>query len=126
MRFPHPLAAGLVLVASALPAPALGPEDVFLLANQNVPESRAVAEHYCRKRGVPADHVIPLDLPSGEDVSRRDYNQRLVAPLRAALRERRDQVKVLLSVYGVPLRVGPPEPKDDEKAELAKLKPDLD
>jgi uncharacterized protein (TIGR03790 family) len=75
------------------------------------------------KRGVPADHLIGLDLPDGEDISRADYNKRLVAPLRAALKDRKEQAKVLLTVYGVPLRVGRSEPSADEKAELEKLNP---
>lgn len=62
-------------------------------------------------------------LPDGEDIARADYDKRLVAPLRAALKDRKDSAKVLLTVYGVPLRVGRPEPTADEKAELAKLNP---
>jgi uncharacterized protein (TIGR03790 family) len=110
----------------AVPAYALGPEDVFLLVNKNVPESLEVAEHYCQKRQVPKDHLIMLDLPGSEDISREDYNRKLVAPLRAALRNRRQQAKVLVSTYGVPLRVGPQEPNDQERAELAKVQTQLD
>src|SRR6267142_2068289 len=125
MRFLRRPAFSLVLLTAAAPARALGPADVFILVNKNVPESRQVADHYCRKRGVPQANVIPLDLPAGEDISRRDYNTRLVAPLREALKERRDKAKVLLSVYGVPLRVGPQEPNKEEAAELAKLQPQI-
>src|SRR5207248_7848130 len=76
---------------------------------------------YCTKRGVPKENVIALDLPKGEDISRRDYDAKLAAPLRAALKDRREQVKVLLSVYGVPLRVGRSEPNGQERAELKKV-----
>jgi uncharacterized protein (TIGR03790 family) len=118
--------AGLVLLLAAVPARALGPADVFLLVNKNVPESRQIADHYCKKRGVPADNVITLDLPTGEDISRRDYNTRLLEPLRAALKDRRDKVKVLLSIYGVPLRVGGEEPTAEDRAALAKLQPEIE
>jgi uncharacterized protein (TIGR03790 family) len=107
-------------------ARALGPADVFILVNKNVPESREVADYYCAKRGVPKENIVALDLPSGEDISRRDYNTKLVAPLRAELKERRDQVKVLLCVYGVPLRVGGQEPSAEDREALARLQPDLD
>jgi uncharacterized protein (TIGR03790 family) len=113
-----------LLFLAALPtAQALEPKDVWLLVNQNVPESQQVADHYCQKRGVPKDHIIVLDLPAGEDITRKDYDTKLVAPLRKALKDRKDQVKVLLSIYGVPLRVGREQPSASEEAELAKLHP---
>jgi uncharacterized protein (TIGR03790 family) len=112
-------------VLAGAPAWALGPADVFLVVNKNVPESKEVADHYCAKRGVPKENVIALDLPKEEDITRKDYNAKLVAPLRAALKDRRDKVKVLLTVYGVPLRVGRQEPDADEKAELDKLGPKI-
>jgi uncharacterized protein (TIGR03790 family) len=126
MRLPRRPLAGLVLLLAAVPARALGPADVFLIVNKNVPESRQVADHYCAKRGVPADNIITLDLPAGEDISRRDYNTRLLEPLRAALEDRRDKVKVLLSIYGVPLRVGGEEPSAEDREVLAKLQPEID
>src|SRR5947199_8044814 len=99
MRCPLWLLAALAPLAPAAPARALEPRDVFLLVNKNVPQSRQVADHYCARRGVPKENVIVLDLPVGEDISRRDYDTRLAAPLRKALEDRRKQVKVLLSVY---------------------------
>jgi uncharacterized protein (TIGR03790 family) len=109
----------------ATPAVALEPRDIFILVNKNVPESRQVADHYCAKRGVPKENVIALDLPKGEDISRRDYDIKLAAPLREALKDRREQAKVLLSVYGVPLRVGRSEPGDQERAELKKVQAEV-
>jgi uncharacterized protein (TIGR03790 family) len=116
----------LVLVTVPGNAAALGPADVFLLVNKNDPASQEVADHYCAKRGVARDHIIVLDLPPGEDISRRDYQAQLVAPLRAALFFRRDEAKVLVSTYGVPLRVGTQPPSADEHKALAELKPQLD
>jgi uncharacterized protein (TIGR03790 family) len=116
----------VALLALAPAAPALEPKDVFVVANRNVPESREVADHYLAKRTVPADNLILLDLPTGEDITRADYDAKLAGPLREALKGRKDAAKVILTVYGVPLRVGRPEPTAEEKAELAKLAPDLD
>lgn len=113
--------AAFALLGVVSPAAALGPDDVFLLVNQNVPASREIALHYCDKRGVPRDHIITLPLPIDEDISRQEFNTRLLAPLRAALKDRAEQAKVLLTVYGVPLRVGPAEPSNSENAQLAIL-----
>jgi uncharacterized protein (TIGR03790 family) len=122
-----PLSIGwLCLLLSTATSRALGPEDVYLLVNKNVPESRQIAEHYCAKRGVPRDHILAFDLPATEDVSREVYAERLAAPLRKQLAVRRDKVKVLLSIYGIPLRVGGNPPSAEEKAELDKVRRELD
>jgi uncharacterized protein (TIGR03790 family) len=117
----------VLALASLAPAVfALGPEDVYILVNKNVADSQAVADHYCDKRGVPKDHVVALDLPAGEDINRADYDAKLAGPLREQLKDKKDKVKVLLTVYGVPLRVGPQLPNDEEKAELDKIKKEME
>lgn len=120
------LRAVVALLVLAAPAAALEPKDVFVVANKNVPASREVAGHYLAKRGVPKENLIELDLPTGEDISRADYDAKLAGPLREALKDRKDAAKVILTVYGVPLRVGGTQPTAAEKAEAEKLKPDVD
>jgi uncharacterized protein (TIGR03790 family) len=105
---------------------ALEPRDVFILANKNMPESRDVAAYYRHKRQVPAENLLLLDVPGGEDISREDYNRRIVGPLRELLKTRRDQAKVLLTVFGFPLRVGHQLSSEAEQKELAELKPQLE
>ena len=85
---------------------ALDPAEVVVIANKSVPDSIEVAEHYLAKRQVPRGNLILLDLPKGEDMTRKEYDEKLAGPLREALQARKKQVKVLLTVYGVPLRVG--------------------
>ena len=115
----------LLLFSFASPALALEPKDVWLVVNKNVPESRQVADHYIVKRGVPKEQVVELDLPKGEDISRADYDAKLAGPLREALKDKKDAAKVLVTTYGVPLRVGPQLPDDEEKKALEKLRPEL-
>jgi uncharacterized protein (TIGR03790 family) len=111
----------LLLALSAAPAAALEPKDVFVVANKNVPASREVADHYLAKRGVPRENLILLDLPAGEDISRPDYDAKLAAPLRAALGGKKAAAKVILTVYGVPLRVGEVPLTAAQKAEGARV-----
>ena len=112
-----------VFALTCSPAPALEPADVWLVVNKNVPESRQVADHYIAKRGVPKGNVVELDLPKTEDISRPDYDAKLAGPLREALKEHKDKAKVLLTTYGVPLKVGARPSSDEEKKELEKLRP---
>ncbi len=116
----------VVLLLVPVSAFALEPKDVFIVCNKDVKESREVADHYVAKRKVPAENVIELSLPKGEDISRDDYDAKLAGPLRAALKDKKDACKALLCVYGVPLRVGPEKPTKVQQEQIDKLKPELD
>lgn len=118
------LAIATLLVAQ-LQALALEPKEVFVLANKNMPDSKEVAEHYCKQRRVPAENIIWLELPATEDISREDYDAKIVAPVRAVLKDKKDQAKVLLTVYGVPLRVGRQAPSEQDTAEIKKIDVDV-
>jgi uncharacterized protein (TIGR03790 family) len=109
------IVSGLLFLILAVPAEAIGPGDVYLLVNKNDRSSREVAEYYCRKRGVPVDHILSFDLPAREDCSRQDYNRNLLPPLREKLKGVRDKPIVLVPVYGMPLRIGPQEPTAQER-----------
>lgn len=117
-----PRAAACLLLALAAPAFGLGPGDVYLLVNKNEPASREIAEYYCRKRGVPAEHILAFDLPAREDCSRQDYERRLAPPLREKLKELREKPIVLVTVYGIPIRIGPQEPSPEERRERDEVK----
>ncbi len=95
----------------------LSPYQVMIVANAHSRESLMVAEHYAKRRGVPLQHIAKLNLPLEETMSRDDYEQRLVMPLRQALQGAGIQrsIRALVTVYGVPLRVGPPTFTIEEK-----------
>src|SRR5260370_8530141 len=59
-------------------------------------------------------------------MSRKAYDTHLAEPLRKKLKDQRDKVKVLLTVYGVPSHVGPEEPTADEKKEIEKIDKELE
>ncbi|MBA4190860.1 MAG: hypothetical protein C0467_22970 [Planctomycetaceae bacterium] len=119
-------ALSLTFLAMSSTAFALEPANIWIVVNKNVPESRQVADHYIAKRGVPKTNVIELDLPKGEDISRGDYDTKLAEPIRMALTDKKDAAKVLLTTYGVPLRVGGQPPSAEEQKELNTFRPDLD
>lgn len=126
-RFPHeeltalflPLRLGttglalLVITFTGQVPPAqaeLSANQVMIVANANSRESLKVAIHYATRRGVPLQQIAQLDLPLDETISREDYERRVVMPLRKMLQDHRIQqsIRVLVTVYGVPLRVAPP------------------
>ncbi len=108
------------LLLTPLAAPALEPAGVIVIYNAADQRSKAVADHYAAKRGVPAGNLIGLPLPGSEEMSRADYDAKLAGPLREKLAPRRAEVQLILTVWGVPLRVGPHLPTVADKAEAAK------
>jgi len=82
-------------------------EQVVVVANRNQPESMELGTYYLARRGIPSDHLIALDLPMTESISREVYNQNLRNPLSAEMRQRGldDKTRSLVTLWGVPLVV---------------------
>jgi uncharacterized protein (TIGR03790 family) len=62
-------------------------DEVVVVYNRNLSESKDVAEHYALRRGVPRDRVVGLDLPKTETMTRDEYNDLLAKPLLNRLRQ---------------------------------------
>lgn len=59
-------AAWILAALLCLPRPAgavSGPDSTVVIANANIPESVALAQHYAKKRQVPSKQICALDLP---------------------------------------------------------------
>ena len=98
----------LALLAAPHRALALAAADLVVVFNVNVPGSKTVADYYADKRQVPRDNLVGVLVTAGEDMSRQDYDQKLVPPVRARVEKLKAQGKnpAILLVYGIPLRVG--------------------
>ncbi len=112
---------GLLLCASTLPA--LTPDEIIIVVNRAVPSSVELGDYYAKARNIPKDNIVALVLTRDEEITRAEYDQWFVKPLREALAERKNKVKCLLFMSGVPLRVGSAMPSDGDKAEMERLKP---
>lgn len=103
------------------------PESVAILYNSTLPESRQLAEIYREARGIPSENVIALDMPQKADISREEFNQTILKPLRDQFEYRSwwkrgkdreglllpvvNKIRVLVLMRGVPLRIQPiPKP----------------
>jgi uncharacterized protein (TIGR03790 family) len=77
------LASGIAGLAGLL-APlnaAGGGDEVVVLYNARVPESKSIAEFYAERRQVPKNQVFGLDLTTGEEISRKEFHDALQMPL---------------------------------------------
>lgn len=94
-------------------------EDLVLVVNKNEPVGRELAEFYAQARSVPDGRIVELDLPTGDQVNRADYQRTVVEPLRAFLTDNglKERTRCLVTFYGVPLRVGKVVLTDAELAE---------
>ncbi|HEU6447419.1 MAG TPA: TIGR03790 family protein [Verrucomicrobiae bacterium] len=119
-----------------------GGDEVVVVYNSNLPESKMVAEHYAQVRHVPATQIFGFDLTTNEVMSRLDFRDNLQRPLAKKLGKaglwkfgdvvvpatngRPEQIenRVVMSkiryavlCYGVPLKIAPdsdlPEPVDN-------------
>ena len=89
-------------------AAALAPEDLVVVYNATVPASKEVAEYYAQKRHIPPANLVGVKVPDWEDLTRQEYDQQLVPPVRQKVVEMRRSFRnpAIVLVYGIPLRVG--------------------
>ncbi|MBN1787200.1 MAG: TIGR03790 family protein [Sedimentisphaerales bacterium] len=104
----------LLLVFLTQAAYALKPEQILVVANSDVNESIWLAEYYCKTRAVPIENIlkVPLGQVASEYISRQQYEKVLVPAIKKEIAENKpsSQIKCLLTVYGVPVKVGAAEP----------------
>jgi uncharacterized protein (TIGR03790 family) len=105
----------------------LGPSQIALVVNRNVPDSLKLAEQYAAARGIPDGRIISLDLPDADEITFDQYEHNVVPPIRDFLRQHflRPQVRCLVTFYGVPFRIRDRVDTPDEKQELADLRTQL-
>ncbi|MEM6911371.1 MAG: TIGR03790 family protein [Verrucomicrobiota bacterium] len=121
------LASGFLLAGAAGAAP-LPPEQVsipersvVIVYNQNLAESRVLAEYYAEKRKIPHEQLVALDCSQGETISRREFRETIESPLRETftregwwrladtgeqgIQATRNRIRLLVLMRGVPLRI---------------------
>jgi uncharacterized protein (TIGR03790 family) len=101
--------AAVLFLVCVIPSHAAGPGDeVIVVYNTRVPESKAVAEHYAKRRGVPSEQIFGFALSTGDDMSRVEFRDALQRPLAKALDQKKlwkIRSEVFLPTNGQPGRV---------------------
>ena len=114
----------LFLVLTAVPCLALEPGEILVVANKNAAGSIGLAKYYMKKRGIPKENLIKLCVTDKETLNRLDYEKRVAVPVRRYLEknDRQGSIRCLVIMYGLPLKVAPPELTAEEREEIEKLK----
>lgn len=125
-----------------------GGDEVVVVYNNRLAESKSVAEHYAQRRGVPTSQVCGLPLHAGAEMTRARYHEDLLRPLTRRLQsagllrfsevslpgtngqpprtERRvveSRIRYAVLCYGVPWRITPD--RSLAEAEAEKMRPEL-
>ena len=114
---------GMVLmVFYVMPAFAIEPNEVLVLANRNASESKGLAAYYMDKRNIPEKNLLMLWITDKESCSREDYDKKVAVPVRRYLeKEENTRIRCIVSMFGLPLKVGSKELSKAEKTKLAEL-----
>jgi uncharacterized protein (TIGR03790 family) len=96
-----------VALGLAIPVTAQTGQNVLVVGNALSKPSDEIAQHYMRKRNVPGEQVIRLNVPIEEEVPRAVYEARIELPIAAWLRAHTAQDRILYIVLtkDVPLRI---------------------
>jgi uncharacterized protein (TIGR03790 family) len=109
-----------------------GGNEVVVIYNSRLPESRAVAEYYAGARQVPANQIFGFALTTNEEMSRPEFRDTLQVPLakrleadklwrfgsftnaaangqpeRVGRRVAASKIRYAVLCYGVPLKIAP-------------------
>lgn len=105
-------------------------DEVFVVYNSALPESKEVADHYVALRHIPGNQVLGLELPTIDNISRENFRDQLQQPILQALEDRKlfqyhgelvpatpdkpgwvgfklsqSKIRYLVFCYGVPIRI---------------------
>ncbi|MDY0220596.1 MAG: TIGR03790 family protein [Desulfobacterium sp.] len=106
------LALLLVRVGSAM---ALDPDEILVLANKNASESVGLARFYMEQRNIPEENLLTLWITDRETCTREAYLKKVVKPVQRYLDGKHGKkIRCLVTMYGIPLKIAPPEPEGQE------------
>src|ERR1700677_71584 len=75
----------LLFLCAALPALEAKTADsdaTLVVFNSRDPASAELAKYYAGKRNIPAEHVVGIDCPLTEEITREEYDGQIAEPLR--------------------------------------------
>ena len=115
------LCLAVLLMAGARTGLALDPDSILVVANRKAGRSIGLAEYYMNKRDIPEDNLLQVWITDSEKCSRQEYEKQLLKPVRRELKNRQD-IRCLVLMYGLPLKVDGPPLSKREKRRMRELK----
>ncbi len=96
---------------------ALSPEDILIVYNSTMPESRDIALYYAKKRTVPETNLVGVSVSQSEKILREAFDTALIPKVREGVKKAKKtgRTPVVLLVYGIPITVRDSQKKDKAK-----------
>ena len=109
-----------LLSFSIMPAVALSPDEVLVIANRNAAKSVGLATWYMERRQIPKENLLMVFITDKETCSRDAYLKKIVPPVRRALEKNR-KINAIVTMYGLPLRISSPGMTKGEQIQMDRL-----
>ena len=85
-------------------------EEILVVVNTRMAESVEIAHYYMDQRKIPPSHLVSVQLTLKETMSRDEYDNVLKeAILKGLKRISSERIAAIVLIYGIPLKVDPPE-----------------
>lgn len=96
----------------------LTPAEVAVVAMRSSKQSVELAQHYVTARGLPEGRICLIDATPGESVTRTEWETRIRPQIRKWIADNQleTQVRCLVTVWDVPLKIGKADPDSPEIA----------
>ena len=100
-------AAALVCILTGLPVAAQTGSNILLVSNALSAPSAEIADYYAGKRAIPSSNILRVTVPIVEEVSRRDYEEKIEQPIGRwlAANAAQDRILYIVLVKDIPLRI---------------------
>lgn len=114
----------LAWLICALNCHALEPHEVLVLVNKDVTESNRLAEYYMKRRNLPQENILKIRITDNENCTREDFVSQVAFPVRQHIRDKDKsrQIRCLLLMFGLPIKINAPKITPDHKKALKKYK----
>ncbi|MBU1567110.1 MAG: TIGR03790 family protein [Proteobacteria bacterium] len=98
--------------------------EILVVANTRMAESVEIARYYINKRQIPVSHLVSVATTLNETMSRYEYDNVLKSAVLKALDtiSSSQQIAAIVLIYGIPLKVDPPELSWNESELLRQYK----
>ena len=100
---------------------ALLPSEVLVVANSFASDSVKLARYYMEKRGIPEENLLKIRIKDKEECSREGYIDLIAKPVQKAIAKNK-KIQAIVTIYGVPLKVGAPALTLEERWDLKQLR----
>jgi uncharacterized protein (TIGR03790 family) len=94
------------LTEPALPVVAPSEEaSVLVVINQNSPESMEIGSYYARKRNIPKENVVFINVQKDEEIGFSTYLEKIEGPVKDAIKKKKTPTDYIVLTRGTPIRI---------------------